>query len=107
MLDSVHGFAEEQPSQTESQHQQEREIQTVRINHAIHERYSGKHHQKHLEHGQHVSHVSHSSFSALQEALSPANHAVHHAKAKSKVKHIAKKQHCTIIVHVTIVRCRK
>ncbi|MBO6036654.1 MAG: type II and III secretion system protein family protein [Acetobacter sp.] len=91
VLASVHSFAEEQPSQINPQHQQEREIQTVRINHAIHERYSGKHHQKHLEHGQHVSHVSHSSFSALQEALSPANHAVHHAKAKSKVKHLAKK----------------
>ncbi len=91
MLDSVHGFAEEQPSQTEPQHQQEREIQTVRINHAVHERYLGKHHQKHLEHGQHVSHVSHSSFSALQDALNPENHAVHHAKAKSKVKHITKK----------------
>ena len=89
VLDSVHSFAEEQRSQINPQHQQEREIQTVRINHAIHERYSGKHHQKHLEHGQHVSHASHSSFSALQQALNPANHAVHHAKARSRVKHLA------------------
>ena len=108
-FDSVHSFAEDQHSQTKPQVQQGeiyqgRELETVRINHGVHERvvherrhekYLGKHLQKHHKHGGHAryagymnqaSQAPHSSFSALQQALNPTASYGYHTKGRAKSK---------------------